>query len=141
MLEKDLLNGSWAGRSPWGRTPGLFFCARDKMSALVCPGAADYAYRVHFCTRIMSSKSQTMIEYAVRTCLEKCVQTDMPMTCLTEYIDELKKSGWDDSSIGAFQQGVLLALAKSSSPGKPSDLPAPPFRHSDPGTEGDPARQ
>jgi hypothetical protein len=62
---------------------------------------------------VMSKKPPEVVEYAVRTCLEKCVQTDMPMTCLSDYITELKESGWDETSIHTFQFSVLKGLAKS----------------------------
>lgn len=69
----------------------------------------------HFYAReTMASKPQAMIDYAVRTCLDLCVSTNMPMTCLTDYISQLQESGWDDSSMEEFQRAVLLALSKSA---------------------------
>jgi hypothetical protein len=63
----------------------------------------------------MISKPQAIIDYAVRICLDKCARTDMPMTCLSDYVTQLKEAGWDESSLDEFQHAVLAALANSSS--------------------------
>jgi hypothetical protein len=55
-------------------------------------------------------KAESTIRFAARGCLVRCRQSEAPLTSLSEFADELRKTGWDEHSVRAVEWRVLTDL-------------------------------
>jgi hypothetical protein len=68
----------------------------------------------------VAAKPESTIRFAIRGCLVRCGQTEAPLTCLAEFTEELRKTGWDEASVHAVEWGVLSRLMGSSTASQPA---------------------
>ena len=50
------------------------------------------------------------IQLAVRNCVALCVQTEYPLTCLSDFLEGLRESHWHREEIAIVERQVLKAL-------------------------------
>ncbi len=53
---------------------------------------------------------QAAVKLAIACCIHQCSESPAPLTCLQDYLDDLRHRGWDDDALACVKRDVLAAL-------------------------------
>jgi hypothetical protein len=59
----------------------------------------------------MPGKSKLSVNAAVMNCISRCSESDAPLACLGEFLDELSSLGWDYADIRNVATTVIGLLS------------------------------
>ena len=62
----------------------------------------------------MSEKSELSVRAAVMSCLARCVESDAPLCCLTDFLQRLRALDWSDAAIGQVESAVLAIMREGN---------------------------
>jgi hypothetical protein len=58
----------------------------------------------------VTPRTENAIKFAVVCCIYQCSNSPAPLTCLQDYLDGLRKGGWDDDALSHVKRDVLRAI-------------------------------
>ena len=60
----------------------------------------------------MATKAQLSINAAVTVCVARCMESQTPLCCLAECLEQLKEMGWTAGETNAVESAVIAELGK-----------------------------
>jgi hypothetical protein len=61
----------------------------------------------------MAAKLELSIRAAVTSGFERCSDSEAPLCCLGEFLDQLRELGWGSADVGAVESSILELLGKA----------------------------
>ena len=59
----------------------------------------------------MFDRQEIIHRFAARDCLSRCRYSSAPYTALSDFLDHLRRRGWDEQAISRMQAMVLQSLS------------------------------
>lgn len=69
----------------------------------------------------MTPRTENAIRLAVACCIHQCCESPAPLTCLQDYLEGLRKGGWDDDSLDRVRNDVLRDILDAEPPREEDD--------------------
>jgi energy-converting hydrogenase A subunit M len=64
----------------------------------------------------VSEKSELWIRAAAMHCLARCIESDLPLCCLADFLQHLRAIDWSDHAIRQVETQVLAFMQRGSIP-------------------------
>jgi hypothetical protein len=61
----------------------------------------------------MAAKLELSIRAAVTSGFERCSESEAPLCCLGEFLDQLRDLGWDSGDVRTVESSILELLGKA----------------------------
>ncbi len=59
---------------------------------------------------VLTTKHENAAKLAIACCIYQCSESPAPLALLQDYLEELRKHGWDDDDLSCVRRDVIAAL-------------------------------